>query len=363
MKMLMRKFKNNIYYIVFYLAIYVNPAHAVIYVGAGFNAIGSDDVSITTTSTGSSGTVLNVFAPSFFGISNSTATTGFCSNLPDVTTIDGYSGIEVSPGVLFVIYDSTLISTAAVENGATVTQTATFNNKGGVSSAQGTKSGSKICYDVRSDVYQKLKQNFVRSTSGTLKFGLYVSPGVDGSVGFIMPNMSVVKLNSGATLVKHVFSLAGENILSSSLTCNITPPSSINFGDVNLNETNQGLFQTYQTGNLAVNCQNGSPSAKSTMTISFSATDVLDNKKLIMRRDSDNTVSAYIKGRLASPYGGTCANYASGDVLFDGSVSKTVSVGNGQTIIPLTWSLCKNPSDDLVTGVMSAQTTVSIDWD
>lgn len=153
--------------------------------------------------------------------------------------------------------------------------------------------------------------------------------------------------------------------VSAPMVCSIKQPGLINFGTINLNDSENKLL-AYKNDDLTVNCQSSSASVKSPITISlsFSAADVYaDNKKLKMRINSDNNEAAYIRGRLAAPLDGACGAYVgSNDVLFDGSVNKTYSVGDGQTIIPLTWSLCKSGGDYFF-GAASAQATVSINWD
>ncbi|MCU6213122.1 fimbrial protein [Morganella morganii] len=146
------------------------------------------------------------------------------------------------------------------------------------------------------------------------------------------------------------------------LTCSVYSPSTIDFGTINRNVVTGTLLAT-QKGDLTLNCNGSAKTPKSNMNVSFTGNTAYSGKLLQLRNSSDEITLANIRGRLASPLSGTCSSYSANDVIFDGTVSLTKSnVGVGQTVIPLTWSLCQN-STVTNTGEGSAQATVTIDWE
>ncbi|WP_141650323.1 hypothetical protein [Morganella morganii] len=280
------------------------------------------------------------------------------ADYPQYTTIDGYSGFLIN-GLLYVMYNgSAVASKASNSTNIAAGGTVSFDNLGSP-----TVSGNAYAYGNKACWYAKRgsASQWDSVLSVNLGVGIYIPKDIpSGTINLV--DLYPVNGNfwSKVILPKLFSSDDSIEIVESDINCSVSNPSVINFGTINLNEDLSGVM-AYQDGSLTINCQDGGEFDDYSANISF-LSSYSSGTKLLLMRYSDDTASHYIRGRLASPLTGTCTPYTLNDVLFNGSVSKTISVGNGQNIVPITWSLCKNTGSSGF-GEASAQATVTIDWD
>lgn len=337
-------------------------AHADYWLNEGFTPITTDSVNIKTSTSITSWT-FNVLAPTFFGIgmSSSPWLSGSCSgaSVPKMTTIDGYSGIELSPGVLLVIYNSTLTSTARQAYYGLATQTATFNAMGSLYVNIGTEGSGNVCYDVRDNpAQQQLNLSDVRSTVGNIKYGIYVKPGTASTI-MTVPYILIGKLNASSSWVSQPLSLSQQKLYINYFECSITPPAPVNFGQVNITGKPANTLLAAKSMNLAINCK-GSNQMSKTVSVAFDGTFAGATWGRLSMSNASNAVMGYIRGRYATD-AGTCASDTNTEVAFNGNTSKVINnVSVGLTSIPITWSLCTNDAN--LYGEGTAQATVNVSW-
>ncbi|HAT1528995.1 TPA: hypothetical protein I8W52_004252, partial [Morganella morganii] len=284
---------------------------------------------------------------------------------PIITSIDGWTGALGDDGLLYVMYSGSTSHKENAGSSGNAVYTTTYSVNGIASTNMGAVKRNGVCFDVNEEA-AKRKPTLGQSLWGTVNTGIYIPSNTPVGT-YTLKNLYVgfYGMAYGQTSTPTIS--ASDTIIVKEkphLKCIVSVPSPIDFGVINFREARNNLL-AYKNGDLTINCQ-GDKSTK--MNISFYSSDSYNTKKLGMR-NSKNQVSAYIMGRLSSPLDGTCTTYDdtvhpenSGDVVFSGEASKTISVGNGQYIIPLTWSLCKNDNYQYV-GIASAQATVTINWD
>lgn len=332
-------------------------------INEGFTAITTDSVNIKTSTWANNSWIYSIIAPTFFGIAMSTSTSlsQSCSGaaVQKLTTLDGYTGIELSPGVLLVIYSSTLTSTARQTNYGITTQTATFNAMGALSVNRGTQGNGKICYDVRADSSSQLNLSDVRSTAGDIKYGIYVKPGT-APIIVTVPYILIGKLNASTGWISHTLSLSQQKLYIHYFECAITPPAPVNFGKVNITGKSANTFLAAKSMNLSINCTGPSNSNKS-ISVTFDGSFAGTTWGRLSILNTSNAVMGYIRGRYATD-SGTCSADSDTEIAFNGDKAKVINnVSVGLTSIPITWSLCTNGSNLLGEG--TAQATINVSWD
>lgn len=362
--------KNNVLYSFVLLVGFSNAASSAIVVKDGFNPIATDEVHLRT-GTGYAAQVYNAIAATFFAITLDRRSAN-CIDAIMITTLDGYSGFELAPGVLLVIYSSTLQSTSKLAGSAMETQTASFSAKGVITHYNGYQGKpGRICYEQRNPgaPLKSLDQSIVRTIDGSLKMGIYVKPGSLKNK-ITIPRIRVGKVNVGSDLIAHDLSLSEQQLLINPTldSCTISAPPTISFGTIPGVGIKENSYIAQQTGNLNINCNSDDPDATSSVKVQvLGATEGYD---YILPLHNENNLLApgEIRGWINRPADKTCSGYGSvtGGLSF-GDSSKWYSGGDlkvGNNTIPYVFNLCgsgKNEANNL--GRASATATVNISWD
>ncbi|WP_148284504.1 hypothetical protein [Providencia burhodogranariea] len=287
------------------------------------------------------------------------------SSVQSLVSMDGYSGIQLAPNVLLVIYNTTLTSTAQRSNNSIQTQIATFDTKGNLSVNTGTQVNGKICYDVRNDSRQTLNMTNVRYTSGNITWGIYVKPG-NGSSQLNVPNVLIGKLGDGARWEEHVLSISGNSlVINPPIKCTVAAPPTIEFGKIYLTGNEKdGDILAYNNGNVSLNCSSDEQTATANTTISITGNKGRYTDTLAL---SGTSASAEIRGIIGSPIPPTGSCSAKGDGytnFIHFSAPTPIDVGKinvGTNLIPYSFTLCSKGVYAL--GEATATATMDINWE
>ncbi len=363
--------KNNVFYSFLLLVGFSNAANSSIVVKNGFNPITKDEIHVSTNTGSDQGWVYNIYAATYFSITINEMSSQ-CSSAAVISRLDGYDGVELAPGVLLVIYSSSLQSTSKLTRQPIQTQIATFGAQGAISVNKGYQgSAGKICYDQRSNTpyFETIDLSPVRTISGSLKLGIYVKPGTPKNT-LTIPQISVGKINTGGYEVQHNLSLSGQqlSINPGFDSCTISAPATINFGTIPGLGIKENSYIAQQTGNLNINCNSDAPDVTASVKVQvLGATEGYDY--ILPLRNENNVLSpGEIRGWINRPADQTCSGYGvtTGGLYF-GDSSKWYSGGDfkvGNNTIPYVFNLCgsgKNEANNL--GRASATATVNISWD
>jgi RNA-directed DNA polymerase len=274
------------------------------------------------------------------------------------TSSDGVaSGIVLAPDVILYVQGAAVLGPTNNRSTVTWIYGKPSGWPAGECGAQGTW-GATLC----GSALTLAKPSFINNFS----LGVYVGPLAAQASGLSYTLQSGdymdFKWGSGTSAGRWRLSTSNTvtlNILKS-MSCSVDMNQQISFGTINTNETDDALL-AIADGGLKINCT-GLAGQDTDVNISFTGDTLGNTKQLLMRHNVSSNGLAYIQGRMSSPLNGTCDLFASSDVQFDGTVSGTkASVPPGQTIVPLTWSLCRIPGVTPL-GEGSAQATVTIDW-
>lgn len=197
--------------------------------------------------------------------------------------------------------------------------------------------------------------------TGSLNGRIYIGPNAQTGT-YTIPSLELFSPWNTLSWVTLITPGSVITIEKPPITCSIAPPAQVDFGVIDINGvSNSEQLLAVKNGNLSINCTDGE---ETSVRVTFSGE--LSNglsRKLALKNSVDGTESAAnIGGRYLNNYQGTCSSFITDDVYFTGDNPKVINnVGVGETIIPITWSLCSNQNGSLGEG--KAQATVSINWD
>lgn len=347
--------------------VYIKSAQADFTVRDGFNPMGTDSINIQTGTWANNSWVYNVGAPTYFGIylGSTTSTTADCSEagVQRLTSMGGYSGIQITPNVLLVIYNSTLNSTAQRDRSGIDTQRATFDAKGNLSVNTGTQMSGRICYDIRSNPSnaEYLNMSNVRTTIGDLQWGIYVKPGTPTSE-LKVSNILIGKIDVSTRWASQALSLSGQTLrINPPMKCAIAAPPTVDFGPANITGVSNNGLIAFKKGAIDINCSSDLATSTADVKIAFTGSYSGTYWGRLDISNSSGGKMAYIRGRYLDA-NGLCAGDSANEIGFSGDTGiKTLTgVKPGLTKLPITWSLCSNGSGLLGQG--TAQATATIEW-
>ena len=334
----------------------------------GFNELGMTNVNII----GNSGT--SVAKASWDGLAfnvsktnSSTQCSSANQNLP-LTTIDGYTGYEFSPGFLFVLYSGTLSGNRGFSGAGVINYSYSFNSNGVLEPATGTESA--WCADPR-------KTNNLGNinlaapwggTSGSVKSGIYVSSTVTSGTSATLPDLYINR-GQPVTVGQPGPKITGTGITYSinELSCSISPPSIVDFGEVNITNITDGMVLAYQQGSLNINCSGAGSTEKAASVSVFGDKGRYTNTLKMKIIDSTDPAPAEIRGFIGPDIEniGICDGNTSypGWIQFDQTQGQVISIGNlstGQNLIPYNFSLCSNGGS--TSGAAEASAVINLTW-
>jgi hypothetical protein len=347
----------------------------------GFNELGETSVNII----GDSGEVKNKTRWDGLAFNISKTNSSSQCNSPNQTfpqkTIDGYTGYELSPGFLFVIYSGALSGYRGFSDSIVINYSYIFSSSGVLSPSTDTE--SPWCADPRRtdnlgaiDIAAPWGE-----TTGSIRAGIYVSPSVNINSSVSVPSFYVnrgrpVESAQGGPLIKGTG--VTYTVSSPPLQCSISAPPTIDFGTVNLwnfagNTTgspggaNKDVLSVVD-GNLSISCERGDSQDITTTATKLTLSGKIpaggfSNDLDVTMDNSGNPAPATIRAsikNIVSP----CLS--SGGTTFSGSNSKIDINGLsvGENSIPYRFSLCSRPAAGINQfGSASAQATITLDWD
>lgn len=322
----------------------------------GFNPLVIDNIDLSTTGMGSLTQLINYWAPTSFSIvDNMSDNARQCAyETLRTSTLDGYTGILVKPGVLLVIYDSNLMGeTAVVDSGNTdIYYSGTdWNAKGQLSNIP---SNVPYCYDFRySPESQRLNLREVLKVRGTLKIGVYIEPGTPAT-RVSLPNLYVAKLNTSSTLVRQIISTSGMMIDVNRADCTISMPPTVPFGTI----SNKDPVIISQS--IAIGCQGR---FKADMLYQVTSKSGAGTETTIpMNNTASGNKVADVRGFLgdAGTIDAGCLDKGS-SMKMNGSSNPLKTVGpNSSEVIPVNWVLC--PLSSAEPGPASAALAIDFTW-
>lgn len=335
----------------------------------GFNELGETTVNII----GESGTSLikTNWDGLAFNISktNSSSQCNSGNQVFPQTTIDGYTGYEISPGVLFVIYSGTLSGYRGFSGSGVINYSYTFSASGILSPSTDTE--SPWCADPRrtnSLGYVDMAAPW-GETTGSIRTGIYVSSSVNFNSSVSVPSFYVNRGRATNTaqpgpLVKG--SGVTYTVAKPKLACTTSAPPTIDFGQVPA-KGDGWVPLASKDSILQINCNGDSADAKATADISFTASPLFYGRSEVLEMMSLDRLTGI--GLLNGRYGRGNQSNCSGEnsdnadaIKFNGTISKTLDLNVGTNEIPITWTVCRR-GDVQRFGSVSAQATANINWD
>lgn len=327
-------------------------AQANIVVKNGWNTLRSDTINLTSSGTSTSNWVFNAFGQSQFNISDNMD--GSCGAFINLKTINGYTGKEIAPGVLLVIYTSTITAQGKISGKSIQERTVTWDASGKVST---TPSVAPFCYDVRTaGNFLPLDMSVKLTTKGTIRTGIYVSPGAVMN-GVIIPKTYVTRFDtSNSGYLSHLLSSSNLVIDVNPSSCTLFLPATVPFDTVADNRP-----KTVQQS-ISVNCT-GTENAYDVSYKMTSKSGAATKTTLPMNNIARGTKVADVRGFLGDEGADDagCADKNS-SVLMNGTLGllKTGASKGVNEIIPMAWVLC--PLEAAEPGPASATASMEITW-
>lgn len=293
-------------------------------------------------------------------------------------TIDGYTGFEISPGILFIPY-GTISGSYQVANSIPYfgeneyhhtagedkragTSSVTYAQNGSVSSGTGVNCGGfGLLYPA--SAYAGLTEPFMYDASGSpstanIGFGVYVQPG-----SIRMPEKEIYTRmlrglnynNEPSTWIIQNFSLHWAGF-----SCTVDTPAVVSFGDINPSKK-ENLVWSWVSVNLGINCNN--PEASTTaVTYSVKPKSQSGGAYTLPMISAAGSIAGDIRGFLGQRAYAEAGCYdRSSSVRMDNTPAplRTIS-GSENWSENLMWVLC--PSQDANPGPASATAVLELDW-
>lgn len=319
---------------------------------------------------------------SLVGFTNKSAVNNLCirdkswtseSPFYKVTTIDGYTGIEVANGIVLVPININASGSGEYTdnsgNKKTFNTSETSNEKG-LRSKTGTYSNPNIWCSTLQPVDSSYTGviNVTRTSGGSVNWGIYASNTAASGV-YNIPDVFIgTNYINGNDSVSFGPSKLNRSSISiwRPLECNIyIPNSTVNFGSIDASGDGWAPLKS-QNLTLQINCTGGIENTTTSGTISFTGNPLYygRSEKLELTTDGSYGVGV-LNGRYGLDKQSICSPDNTNDIdaiKFDGTTSKTLNLKAGQNEIPITWTVCRR-GDIKRYGVTSAKVTVNINWD
>ncbi|CAI1546683.1 hypothetical protein [Serratia fonticola] len=354
-----RKFNNKLVLLfgLLFNSLYLPATNAATELRQGLNPLGTTTVNIV----GSSGseTAKTNWDGLAFAIGKSQASSQ-CSSANQAltqTTIDGYSGVQIAPGVLFVIYDGSLSGQRGSSAG-TLSYNYAWGAKGVLAPATGTE--ATWCADPRVNVTNGRSVTLATpngGTTGSFKTGIYVSSGITNAT-VTVPQLYVTRgyAATSAQLGTAVFGSGLSYTIASD--CTVSTPTHVAFGNVDVGSTSSVIASD---GGVGVSCEG----ALTKVSLSYNAqalSPIPTTTTLAMTNNQGTTlgtVRGFIGTNAESQVG--CTDASTSMRFNNTSVSLLNNASNNTAhTIPLKWVLC--PLSTATAGEGNASATLNIVW-
>lgn len=309
---------------------------------------------------------------------NTTGSWSASTSYYTVTTLEGYTGISIASGVLLVPgnlnFQSSLLG---ANNSTTYAATLTTDEFGTRSVSAGNTASynpNRWCSTIFSNIGGVTSLSSQNSSgSGNVNWSVYVSSTAVTGTYTIPPlywTRAVLYGNNGTAYVASGLNGSSVKVVSP-MSCTITPPSSIAFGEINITGGGDNQVLAYSgKKNLVVNCLNG-VSNPATISVTGTKGRYTDTLKMTMVDDSAKTAPAEIRGFIGKGEGnwpdGICngSKDYDGYIAFDSSLNQQIPLADnlqpGVNNIPYSFTLCSNTGTN--TGSATATATINLTWD
>lgn len=363
-----KSYKNNkiIILLVFVYGFLSLPSYSAIInatTDGGFFPAGSINGSIKV----SSGVNLSnnsLYLLSAYGIGfNSLAPSSICNYVNSWKTIDGYYGFQVRPGIILVIYNTSITGQVVSTFGGAIAINTSYDALGFPSNTPPSKSEAS-CF-----AYTNSGVTTTSLTTMTIsgKYGYYIQKGVveqtinssglafrrGGGVGSTAGDY--VTINKNDTI----------NITKALTSCSILTPSTIDFNTIDITASQDSDILGVQHGALSVSCTGDAPSVAVTVT----GLPGRYKNTLRVNMSIDGSIGpAEIRGQIGPEVTniGNCTDSDSlpGSIIFDSALSQPINVGSlveGTNSIPYVFSLCANGQKKF--GQAQTSSIINLTWD
>ncbi|MTC48285.1 hypothetical protein GKR59_01265 [Providencia alcalifaciens] len=348
--------------------IYVEPGAAPQKIGVTTNINLVDYFEGTNTRSSGTAPLGNIISFRYNGVG--AGSIPYCSVATPWTCIDGYCGIPVSSSVQDIIYIpsgnvySDFYPTIAASN--PVSGSVSFNVgviptlTASTQSDTGSSCFSQAANPNSAYINDSKRINF----NANLDWYIYAAKSTtleSANSPFIHFNVLFGWLAGSGAFGAAI--PANTIVVTDPLTCSVSAPSLIDFGTVNTTGiSGNNLIESSNKG-LSITCNSNNPGAMSNnLTISFTSSNLFGQNALGLKN-----INAELMGYIRGVYldnTPSCVADTQNQIIFDGSPTKTINnIGVGQTLVPITWSLCKNSMGKNFYGDASASATVVISWD
>lgn len=300
---------------------------------------------------------------------------GECINMYPMATYDGYRGYEIAPGILVIPFGTLsgqMVVTAGtmnpVSNGGTftpnsnpglnTTSSASWNKFGTGSGNVSTRTdcvGVGTTYTVSTGV---VEMNSGGGTQAAIGYGVYVKPGaakMATKTVYAQASRGYRWNATTSTFEKRTFSLTWTGV-----SCNVSTPSSISFGDVTPSDVGKpgGIPVSSQ---LDVSCVN--PTGTS-LPVSWSVTpkSQAGDKTSVPLMSANGAINGDVRGfRGASAATDAGCSDKSSSVPMDGSKTllRTITTQTSWSDA-LVWVLCPRASAD--PGLATVAVAIDLNW-
>lgn len=277
------------------------------------------------------------------------------------TTIDGWSGYQIQPGVLIVLTGSlnaTSITATPTANANVITDTysATWDSKGAITTDWQTPGTASQCAGIKRTVSGNFYSLDGSITSLNVTYGVYVSP--TAAAGPLPTTYMVLHKTSGSN---REYALNFSNLVVTKTQCTMNTAAVVPFGDVTPGHATDGKGIAVQSS-LNVNCTND---AGTSTDITYSVTPKTqagDDYTLPMISTAGGSVAGDIRGFMGTNASAEAGCTTRGSSMrMDSSKAALRTVSSTQSWSDnLVWVLCPRPTAE--PGPATAAATLDINW-
>lgn len=329
--------------------------------------LSEEPITLSVANTGTTSNIAEIFANAITIDTINSSGNCLAKKFNTFKSVDGYTGLEISPGVLLVL-EGAILGTALP---GSLTQppknfSVTFSSQGVQTIDNAFLIGDQFCVSGYSSSYSPNRASGTNPlvATGTIKYSVYVS--ASASLPVTIPGHWRFLKETGPVATQQ-FIVSGD-VIEIEKSCTIYPPSPINFGTIDLSGAVNGQVLAYSNGSLTVNCSGGS-SSPATIQVTGDTGRYSDTLKMNWNDSSVSTSTpAEIRGFIGTPLpaAGECNGVNNGYtnyIIFKASENQKISIGyidSGTYTIPYSFSLCSNGIK--ADGDANAQAVINLTW-
>ncbi|CNF67570.1 hypothetical protein OP862_17670 [Yersinia massiliensis] len=277
------------------------------------------------------------------------------------TTVDGWSGYQIQPGVLIILTGS-LSATAktgtpsATTNVITDIYSATWDSKGAIAANWLTPGSPSHCAAIQRQITGNFYILDGATTSMNVTYGVYVSP--SAAVGALPTTYLQLHKTSGANKQS---ALSFSNLTIARTECSMNTANLVPFGDVTPAQATDGKGIAVQSS-LSVSCTN---EGGATSAITYSVTPKTQaggQYTLPLLSTVGGSIAGDIRGFIGAnaTSDAGCTDKASSLRMDNTKVALRSVTSTESWFDPLVWVLC--PRDTAEPGPATATATLEVNW-